>query len=168
MCIRDSVNHRPSHAGNALQQLKLLAKAADGISLGDLANSAVRREGNWSIMPFAGVMSSVYAGAYAAGPRTIFSQYEPNFPRFTAWLGNNSSRNKYKRLGREVSLKLRASGLCQCSGEEVATDYVPALRHVVSGPLVEHKKDGIPAAVGALQAYCLDREDYDSVLVMCT
>jgi len=162
------VNHRPSHAGNALQQLKLLAKAADGISLGDLANSAVRREGNWSIMPFAGVMSSVYAGAYAAGPRTIFSQYEPNFPRFTAWLGNNSSRNKYKRLGREVSLKLRASGLCQCSGEEVATDYVPALRHVVSGPLVEHKKDGIPAAVGALQAYCLDREDYDSVLEMCT
>ena len=162
------VNHRPSHAGDALQQLKLLAKAADGISLGDLANSAVRREGNWSIMPFAGVMSSVYAGAYAAGPRTVFNQYEPNFPRFTAWLGNNSSRNKYKRLGREVSLKLRASGLCHCSGEEVATDYVPALRHVVSGPLVEHKKDGIPTAVGALQAYCLDREDYDSILDMCT
>lgn len=162
------VNHRPMHAGNALHQLKLLAKAADGISQGDLANSAVRREGNWSVMPFAGIMSCVYPGAYAAGNRTVFNQYENNFPRFTAWLGNNSSRNKFKRLGREVSLKLHASGLCQCSGEEVATEYVPALRHVISGPLVERKKDGIPTAVGTLQAYCLDREDYDSVLEMCT
>jgi hypothetical protein len=48
------LNHRPKIAGDDAQRLRIIAKAAEGISAGDVATRAVRQYQNWSLMPFAG------------------------------------------------------------------------------------------------------------------
>jgi hypothetical protein len=48
------VNHRPRLAKDDAQRLRIMAKAADAISAGDLATRVVRQQNNWTMAPFAG------------------------------------------------------------------------------------------------------------------
>jgi replication factor C subunit 1 len=48
------LNHRPKLGQNDAQRLRIIAKAADGFSAGDVATRSIRRDQNWGIMPFAG------------------------------------------------------------------------------------------------------------------
>jgi hypothetical protein len=59
-----------------LQRLRVLAKAADSISMGDVVNGSVRRYGNWGLMPFGAMMGSVVPSTYMRGKREIFNEYE--------------------------------------------------------------------------------------------
>ncbi len=61
----------------------MVAKAAEALSAGDVANRSVRQYGNWGLMPFAAAMGSVLPAAYMRGARETFGFYpgEPNFPR---------------------------------------------------------------------------------------
>lgn len=59
-----------------LQSLRTLAKAADLISIGDVANASVRRANNWGLMPFGALVGSVMPSAYMRGQRVTFSEYE--------------------------------------------------------------------------------------------
>ncbi|EFJ40860.1 DNA replication factor C complex subunit 1 [Volvox carteri f. nagariensis] len=76
------VNHRPTIAPDLPARLRAMAKAADSISFGDVVNNTLRRSQNWSLMPFAAVMSCLLPVAYMRGPREIFGLYptEMNFP----------------------------------------------------------------------------------------
>ena len=62
---------------------QVIAKAAEALSAGDVANRSVRQYGNWGLMPFAAAMGSVMPAAYMRGMRETFSgnSGEPNFPR---------------------------------------------------------------------------------------
>ena len=112
------VNHAPKIVPRAAeaQRLQILAKAADGISLGDLATRAVRQYQNWALMPFAVVMGTVYPATYMRGQRETFGLFpgETNFPRFTAWLGSNSSSGKQRRLLGELHTRMLSSGGIEC------------------------------------------------------
>ena len=112
------VNHAPKIVPRAAeaQRLQILAKAADGISLGDLATRAVRQHQNWALMPFAVVMGTVYPATYMRGQRETFGLFpgETNFPRFTAWLGSNSSSGKQRRLLGELHTRMLSSGGIEC------------------------------------------------------
>ena len=70
-------------ARNDAQRLRMIAKSADALSLGDVVNRAVRQGGNWGLMPFAAVVGSVLPATYMRGMRETFNLYpgEPNFPR---------------------------------------------------------------------------------------
>lgn len=83
MLQENYINHRPSLARSDQQRLAILAKAADAFSIGDLVNRRVRQNGNWSLMPFAGVAGSVLPATYMRGMRETFGLYpnEQNFPR---------------------------------------------------------------------------------------
>ena len=83
MLQENYINHRPSLARSDQQRLQILAKAADAFSVGDLVNRRVRQNGNWSLMPFAGVAGSVLPATYMRGMRETFALYpnEMNFPR---------------------------------------------------------------------------------------
>jgi hypothetical protein len=59
-----------------MQRLRVLAKAADSISMGDVVNGSVRRYGNWGLMPFGAMMGSVMPSTYMRGRREIFNEYE--------------------------------------------------------------------------------------------
>lgn len=77
------LNHRPTIARNEGERLRLIAKAADALSSGDIVNRAVRQFGNWALMPFAAVTGSVAPACYMRGMRETFNLWpgEPNFPR---------------------------------------------------------------------------------------
>ena len=65
-----------------------MAKAAEALSAGDVANRSVRQYGNWGLMPFAAAMGSATPAAYMRGSRETFGLYptEPNFPRCVFWI----------------------------------------------------------------------------------
>jgi replication factor C subunit 1 len=95
-------------------RLRILSKAADAVSAGDVATRAVRQYQNWSLAPFAAAVGTVYPATYMRGSREVFSPHEPNFPRFSAWLGQNSSFGKKKRLLGELHTRMLSSGALEC------------------------------------------------------
>jgi replication factor C subunit 1 len=159
------VNHKPRIAGNDLQRLQVLAKAADGFSAGDAVNRRVRQYQDWSLLPFAVAMGTVYPAAYVRGSREIFGLYptEMNFPRFSAWLGQNSSGNKQKRLLGELHTRMLSSSNLECDRTALRVGYLPILRNTLPAPLVSQGKEGIPAVLDLMNNYCIAREDIDFI-----
>jgi len=161
------LNHRPRMAGyDETARLKVLAKAAEGFSAGDVANRAVRQYQNWALMPFAAAMGTVNPAAFSRGPRETFGLYpnEPNFPRFTAWLGQNSSAGKQRRLLGELHTRMLSSGALECDRTALRLSYLPLLRTALVRPLVQQGKEGIPEVLQLMNAYCLARDDLDFVI----
>jgi Replication factor RFC1 C terminal domain len=90
------------------------------------------------------------------GPRTTFHPGEMNFPRFTAWLGNNSSARKQARIVGELNTKLLAAGVV-CDRRNLRLQYLPALRGALTRPLATQGADGIDEVVALMQAYLISR-----------
>ena len=174
-----------------LTKLRLLARAADGISVGDVLGRRVRVGQAWNLLPAAGMMQSVYPAAYVRGSFGALGAFpgEQNFPRFTAWLGQNSSQGKQRRLLAELGARLSSSE----AGRGVAADraalrcdYVPALCRALSRPLATlgapapppapadgaaaaaaaaaAPVDPIAAIVAAMAEYQLTKDDFDFLL----
>lgn len=160
------LNHRPSLARDEMQRLKCVAKAADAISLGDVVNRSIRQKQNWNLMPFAAIMSAVYPTAYMRGPRETFGLYpgEPNFNRFTAWLGQNSSQGKQMRILGEVRSHLQSSGLVDVDSRSVRMEYLPYLKERMASLLQQGGKDSLPELFELMDEYCVTREDFDSIV----
>lgn len=160
------LNHRPSLARDEMQRLKCVAKAADAISLGDVVNRSIRQKQNWNLMPFAAIMSAVYPTAYMRGPRETFGLYpgEPNFNRFTAWLGQNSSQGKQMRILGEVRSHLQSSGLVDVDSRSVRLEYLPFLKERMASLLRQGGKDSLPELFEFMDEYCVTREDFDSIV----
>jgi len=98
-----------------------MAFAADSISLGDVVETCVRWDQNWSLLPDVGLLTCIIPGYF-----THFCKY-PQFPMF---LGKMSTRNKYIRFIKEISFVLghRAGGL---SWSTVYGEIVPILFDLV-------------------------------------
>lgn len=95
-------------------------------------------------MPYQAVVAAVVPGAYVRGPREVLDIFpgETNFPRFPAWLGNNSTAGKQRRLLVELAATMAASdggagGMGGVGGARAAVrlDYLPALRALLPLPL---------------------------------
>lgn len=159
------LNHRPRIASNEVQRLSVIAKAAEGFSAGDVANRSVRQRQNWSLMPFAAVMGTVNPATYCRGLRETFGLYpnEPNFPRFSAWLGQNSSAGKQKRLLGELHTRMLSSGVLECDRTALRLFYLPVLRRAVSRPLVEKGKEGIEEVLALMREYSIHRDDIEFI-----
>lgn len=76
------------------------ALSADAISMGDMIDSKIRRENNWSLLESQAFFSSVLPGYYMSGT----FQGMINFP---GWLGKNSKKNKFRRLISEIQTHTR-------------------------------------------------------------
>ncbi|KXZ52854.1 hypothetical protein GPECTOR_8g236 [Gonium pectorale] len=160
------LNHRPTIAPDPAGRLRAIAKAADSISSGDVVNNTLRRSQNWGLMPFAAVMSCLLPAAYMRGSREIFGLFptEQNFPRFTAWLGNNSSCGKQRRLLGELATTMAASGRVSSGRSAVRLEYASALRHLLVEPLAAREEEAVPEVVELMHEYCIDREQLDYIV----
>lgn len=58
------------------QRLRVLAKAADCISAGDVVNRRVRGAQQWALAPFAALVGSVMPSVYMRGRRESFGEYD--------------------------------------------------------------------------------------------
>jgi replication factor C subunit 1 len=152
-------------AGNDLQRLKVISKASDAISCGDVANNAVRGQGEWSLMPFQALVSTVYPATYMRGSREIFGLYpgEANMARFSAWLGNTSSTGKQTRVLSEVHSHVQCSQHCQADRSTLLMEYLSLFRRKLTGPLIKEGKEGIAEVLKLMDEYCFTRADWDQV-----
>ena len=160
------VNHRPKIALNDEQRMAIIAKAANEFSAGDLVTRSVRQFQNWTLMPFACALGTIAPATYARGPRETFGLYpgEQNFPRFSAWLGQNSSYGKQKRVLGEVHTDFISSGAFVADRLALRLEYFHVLRKALTQPLLAQGKSGISSLISFMNEYCMRREDLDSII----
>ncbi|DBA97121.1 TPA: hypothetical protein ACH3X1_014891 [Trebouxia sp. C0004] len=160
------LNHRPVVATNDQMRMQIIAKAADAFSAGDIVNRRVRQYQSWSLMPFAAVVGSVFPAAYMRGSRETFGLFpgEMNFPRFTAWMGSNSSSGKQRRLLGELHTRMLSSGNMHGDRTSLRLFYLPTFRQTLTAPLALQEKEGIQPVIEQMHAYCLARDDLDFLL----
>ena len=91
-----------------------------------------------------------------SGNRTTFAPGEMNFPRFTQWLGANSSARKQARVVGEINTKLLAAGVV-CDRQNLRLQYLPALRAALTQPLATQGAEGIDTVVDLMQTYLISR-----------
>lgn len=72
--------------------------------------------------------------------------------RFSAWLGQNSSSGKQRRLLGDLHTRMLSSGAVAASRGALRQGYLPVLRHTLTRPLAALGKEGIPDVVEAMQA----------------
>ena len=157
------LNHCPKiSAGKSLTRLRVVAKAADGISTGDVINRAIQQHQQWHLMPLAATMSTAYPSTYMRGSRETFASGELNFPRFSAWLGRNSSAGKQRRLLGELHARMLSSGKITCDRIALRLSYISLLRDALTRPLLKGK-DGIDSTISLMQEYGIIREDIDFI-----
>ena len=103
------------------EELERIANIADYISLGDIGNNLIRKQGNWSLLPNMGFLSSV-------APATLNKGFLP-FPKFPEWFGKMSTTKKTMRQLREIRA---AIGLKLYATESVIYhDYIPLLYKMI-------------------------------------
>ncbi len=160
------LNHNPAMAVNAVNRLKVIAKAADCFSEGDTISRCVRQNQNWNLLPAALAVGTVMPATYAKGRREVFGLYpgENNFPRFSAWLGQNSSNNKCKRLLGELHTDMISSGNFHADRTSLRLDYCGVLKTAIIQPLIRKEKDGLGEAIALMNDYALKRDDLDALI----
>lgn len=143
-------------SGSGRQQtastLKLLAEAADSISMGDLVDSVQRKENSWSLLPLHAAMSTIRPCFFTHGGMQGMYQ-------FPGWLGQNSKVNKSNRLLREIEqhMRIKVSG----DKSEIRMTYLPLLAKLLTQPLENEDIEGV---ISRMDEYYLDREDWDSIM----
>ena len=79
-----------------------------------------------------------------------------NFPRFTAWMGSNSSSNKWKRVCGELTTKLLAAGVV-ADRRDLRLQYLPSLCHALTAPLLHDGLAGTESIIALMQDYLISR-----------
>lgn len=124
--------------------------AASCMSDWAVAESHLRGEQNWSLLPFTASLA-VQTGSFAGGPT---GGVLPGFPEFSTWLGRNSTRGKKVRLMGELGHHLNAS----VSGgrAELRLSYLPVFRDRFVRLLQQGE---IEETVQMMDDYGLSRDD---------
>lgn len=159
------LSYRPAGAKNIVDELEAASKAADSIAESDLVMPYIRGASqNWSLLPFYGVQSTVAPGYHmrcenGQGPRR--QGWDANAIKFPGLLGKMSNANKRNRILRELQARTRHKASTPAAG--MRQDYLPALRRMITKPLIDNGKEGISATIEAMNEYGINREDYDTL-----
>ncbi|XP_041360939.1 replication factor C subunit 1-like isoform X2 [Gigantopelta aegis] len=141
--------------GNTSKHLSLLARTAESICDGDLADRLIRSASNWNLLPTQAMFASVIPGQYMCGGISQMVQ-------FPSWLGKNSTRTKNDRILQE----LRGHMCLKISGNKTSLnqDYLPAMRYTLTYPLVQHGADGVKDVIDLMDNYDIMKDDFDNIM----
>ena len=78
--------------------------------------------------------------------------------RFPAWLGQNSSQGKQRRLLGELHTRMSSSGHLSADRLGLRTSYLPTLRYVLTRPLATLDKEGIPEVIETMSVRCYSQK----------
>lgn len=142
--------------GGPREHLEAVATAADYISQSDIVSSMIRGSNQqWSLLPLHAVLSTVAPATAVAGQVTARIN-------FTSFLGQNSKRMKFDRIVQ--NLQYHTCTRTHANNRVMREVYVPYIRDKLLDILTASGKDGIDTVLSALDAYCLTKEDFDSML----
>lgn len=146
---------KPSKAKTAIDSLQLATKSIDAICIGDLMETQIRTNQNWSLLPFQAVFSTVMPGYYMNGHFSEMIQ-------FPSILGKISSFGKKDRLIQELKqhMNLKISGSKTC----LNLDYLVPLRDKILNPLIHQEDDAVNKSIDTLNHYNLLKDDLDSII----
>eukprot|EP00466_Bigelowiella_natans_P015023 jgi/Bigna1/66835/fgenesh1_pg.2_\ len=136
-----------------VQELEALAMAATSFSDADLCDTQLRRNQDYSLMPYHAAFTCVIPGSYLAGGL--------GRPAFPSWLGKFSSRNKNKRFF--DLLKANMSVDSTSSATDLALYQIPHLRRQMLKPMIDEGLDGVDTVIKTLDEYSLDRNDWEMI-----
>ncbi|KAI9448378.1 replication factor RFC1 C terminal domain-containing protein [Lactarius indigo] len=145
----------------ALKQLRLMEKAAESISDGDLVDSLIHGpEQHWSLMPTHAVLSTVRPSSFLYGPGSGYGG--PNAMTFPQWLGQNSKQNKLSRALGDVQIRMRLK--VSSDRSETRLSYLPAMFPLIVKPLMEMGSSAVDGVIGCMDDYYISREDWDTIV----
>ncbi|KAI9466675.1 replication factor RFC1 C terminal domain-containing protein [Lactarius psammicola] len=145
----------------ALKQLKLMERAAESISDGDLVDSLIHGpEQHWSLMPTHAVLSTVRPSSFLYGPGSGYGG--PNAMTFPQWLGQNSKQNKLGRALGDVQIRMRLK--VSSDRSETRLSYLPAMFPLIVKPLMEMGSSAVDDVIGCMDDYYISREDWDTIV----
>ncbi|KAH8999457.1 replication factor RFC1 C terminal domain-containing protein [Lactarius akahatsu] len=145
----------------ALKQLRLMEKAAESISDGDLVDSLIHGpEQHWSLMPTHAVLSTVRPSSFLYGPGSGYGG--PNAMTFPQWLGQNSKQNKLSRALGDVQIRMRLK--VSSDRSETRLSYLPAMFPLIVKPLMEMGSSAVDDVIGCMDDYYISREDWDTIV----
>eukprot|EP00958_Prasinococcus_capsulatus_P001177 scaffold106_cov380-Prasinococcus_capsulatus_cf.AAC.15 len=148
---------------NSDQRFDRLVHVADRISESDVISAKIRRDQKWGLLPLQMLTGVVEGAGLLRGGREPFHPAD-FMNRFPAWLGKNSSAGKGKRLVQEIQSHMLVSHTCFPSPTSVRLDYLPAFKAHLSQPLKDEGKEGIKDVIDIMDAYSLNREDWNTIL----
>lgn len=136
------------------------AEAADSISQAEELSNLIRGANqDWWLSPAYGLLSTVLPSYYCHGGMSG----RLDFP---GWFGSNSKLQKHMRIAKTLSkhafLKL------SMHWQPFITQMAPIVLRQILEPLVSKGAEGIDAAVGVLDHYCLSKEDVDELIDLCS
>ncbi|KZV77014.1 DNA replication factor C, large subunit [Peniophora sp. CONT] len=145
----------------AMEDLKLMDKAASSISDGDLVDALIHgSEQHWTLMPTHAALSTVRPASFIYGQGGGWGSDTPmSFPQ---WLGQNSKSNKLSRaLGDvQIHMRLKVSG----DKNEIRQAYIPALFPHIVQPLADEGSSAVEGVMETMDEYYLSREDWDTIV----
>ncbi|KAH9963263.1 DNA replication factor C large subunit [Russula dissimulans] len=154
--VRDMVGPR-----QALKQLKLMEKASESISDGDLVDALIHGpEQHWTLMPTHAVLSTVRPSSFLYGPGSGYGG--PNAMTFPQWLGQNSKQTKLSRALGDVQIRTRL----KVSGDksEIRLSYLPAMFPLLVQPLMDQGASAVDDVITSMDDYYISREDWDTIV----
>merc|ERR1711972_916973 len=124
------LDYRSSNHMNELQNLKQILRVTEAISKGDTIKNKILCNQNWNLLPFAILLGIIYPTNCCKDQREkLFSQHSgKNFPRFTQWLGHNSSEARNKKIILELYIRIMQGKNLSIDCIKLRTDYLPLLK----------------------------------------
>ncbi|KAJ3196232.1 hypothetical protein HK101_009695 [Irineochytrium annulatum] len=149
----------PSMSGDvdvtsAIGAMRLLSAAADACRDGDLIDTSMRRNNDWSLMPVHGVMSTVKPSFFVHGAvqGSHASRSNHGLLDFPAWFAHNNAHSRFKRV--LIDLAARIINVSRADTRSIREDYVPHLAERVTRPVVYSGED----VQGLIKGYGIDCE----------
>merc|ERR1712217_115854 len=166
------LDYRSNNHLSELQNLKQILRVAEAISKGDTIKSKILCNQNWNLLPFAILLGIIY-------PTNCFKDQnckeklhlqhsEKNFPRFTQWLGHNSSETKNKKIIMDLYIRIMQGKNLSIDCSKMRTDYLPVLKIATLKPLMCEGKIEINSSLSLIHQYQILKEDIEFIKSITT
>ncbi|KAF9162182.1 hypothetical protein DFQ26_003775 [Actinomortierella ambigua] len=142
-------------------ELEQICKAAESISDSDMVDRMIHGTAqHWSLMNVHAAFSCV-APAFHMHGKIRSSGFGPAVV-FPSYLGQLSKTGKYMRLLRDIQMKTRLR--VTADKNEIRQSYLPTLVPAMTKPLIDNHEEGIDDVIKVMDAYYLNKEDWDTAL----
>ncbi|KAF9974935.1 hypothetical protein BGZ73_001558 [Actinomortierella ambigua] len=142
-------------------ELDQICRAAESISDSDMVDRMIHGPAqHWSLMNVHAAFSCVVPAFHMHGKIRATGYGPPVI--FPSYLGQLSKTGKYMRLLRDIQMKTRLR--VTADKNEIRQSYLPSLVPAMTKPLIDNHEEGIDDVIKVMDAYYLNKEDWDTAL----
>jgi replication factor C subunit 1 len=141
-----------------------LADASASIAYGDILGKKIFRDQNWAISNDVAYVGTAKPARIMRG-RKVNLKDSYGYYNFPSSLSKGSTTTKSYNILRGIQ---KASIHMASLSQRDSLDYLPLLRDTFLAPLIEDKKEGIEAAIAAMDEYGITKDDVEAIDEMAT